>query len=84
MLNISSAHKGANSVRSKMKKGLFYVGIVLIIISLVLGGVQDLHAQNIYGSEANKWYFYSVIGIVFVIGIALVVWSYVKRQKPQK
>ena len=80
MLNTSSVHK----VRGKMKKGLFYVGIVLIVISLILGGVQDLHVYNIYGSGANKWYFYGVIGIVFLIGIALVLWSYVKRQKPQK
>jgi NADH:ubiquinone oxidoreductase subunit 6 (subunit J) len=84
MLNTSSLHKGANQARSKMKKGLFYLGIVLIIITLVLGGVQDLHAYNIYGSGANKWYFYSIIGVVLLIGIALVVWSYVKRQKPQK
>jgi hypothetical protein len=67
-----------------MKKGFFYVGIVLIVISLILGGVQDLHVYNIYGSGANKWYFYSFIGIVLLIGIAVVAWSYIKRQKPQK
>jgi len=67
-----------------MIKKIFYFGIVLMVIALILGGVQDLHAYNIYGSAANKWYFYSVIGIVFLVGIALVLWSYMKRQKPQK
>jgi len=71
-------------VRSKVKKGFFYIGIVLIVISLVLGGVQDLHVYSIYGSGANKWYFYSLIGIILLIGIALAAWSYMKRQKPQK
>jgi hypothetical protein len=63
---------------------LFYVGIVLIVIALMLGGVQDLHIYNIYGSGAHKWYFYSSIGIVLLIGIALAVWSYVRKQRPQK
>ncbi|MGA3192284.1 MAG: hypothetical protein ABSD73_07190 [Candidatus Bathyarchaeia archaeon] len=67
-----------------MIKGFFYVGIALIVIALILGGVQDLHVYSIYGSGANKWYFYGFVGIVFLIGIALVVWSYMKRQKPQK
>jgi hypothetical protein len=67
-----------------MKKGFFYIGIVLLVISLIMGGVQDLHVYNIYGSGANKWNFYSFIGIVLLIGIALVAWSYLKRQKPQK
>lgn len=60
-----------------------YVGIVLIIIALILGGVQDLHFYNIYGGGASKWYFYSSIGIILLIGIALVAWSYM-RQRPQK
>jgi hypothetical protein len=74
----------ANQVGNKMIKGLFYVGIALIVIALILGGVQDLHVNNIYGGGDNKWYFYSFIGVVFLIGIALVAWSYLKRQKPQK
>lgn len=67
-----------------MIKGPFYVGLALIVIALILGGVQDLHVYSIYGSDANKWYFYGFVGIVFLIGIALVVWSFMKRQKPQE
>jgi surface polysaccharide O-acyltransferase-like enzyme len=67
-----------------MIRGLFYIGTALIVIALILGGVQDLHVYSIYGSGANKWYFYSSVGIVFLIGISLVVWSYMKRQKPQE
>jgi len=64
-----------------MKKGIFYIGIVLIIITLVLGGLQDLHVFNIYGSGDNKWYFYSFIGIVLLLGITLAAWSYMKKAK---
>jgi len=71
-------------VRRKLSKGLLYLGIVLIVIALILGGVQDLHMYNIYGSGANKSYFYSSIGIVLLIGIALAVWTYVRKQRPQK
>ncbi|HYB68827.1 MAG TPA: hypothetical protein VEC97_04695 [Candidatus Acidoferrales bacterium] len=42
--------------------------------------MQDLRVYSIYGSGANKRYFYSFIGIILLIGIALVAWSYVKRQ----
>lgn len=58
-----------------MIKRFFSAGIALIVIALILGGVQDLHVYSIYGSGANKWYFYSLVGIVFLIGVALVVWS---------
>jgi hypothetical protein len=84
MLNTSLVDMVAKQVRSKMIKGLFYVGIALIVIALMLGGVQDLRVYSIYGSGDNKWYFYSFIGIVLLIGLALVVWSHLKRQKPQK
>jgi surface polysaccharide O-acyltransferase-like enzyme len=67
-----------------MIKRFFSAGIALIVIALILGGVQDLHVHSIYGSGANKWYFYSLVGIVLLIGVALVVWSYMKRQKPQE
>jgi hypothetical protein len=70
-------------MRRKLNKGPLYVGIVLIAIALILGGVQDLHFYNIYGGEVSKWYFYSSVGIILLIGIALVAWSYI-RQRPQK
>jgi NADH:ubiquinone oxidoreductase subunit 6 (subunit J) len=70
-------------MRKKLSKSLLYVGIVLIAIALILGGVQDLRFYNIYGGETSKWYFYSSVGIILLIGVALVVWSYM-RQRPQK
>ena len=71
-------------MRKKLSKGLLYAGIVLIAITLILGGVQDLHIYNIYDGGANKWYFYSSIGIILLIGIALVAWSYMRRTKGSK
>jgi len=71
-------------MKKKLRKGPLYVGVVLIAIALILGGVQDLRIYNIYGDGANKWYFYSSVGIILLIGIALAAWSYMRRQEPQK
>lgn len=71
-------------MRKKLSKWPLYVGIVLIAIALILGGVQDLRIYNIFGGGANKLYFYSSVGIILLVGIVLVAWSYMRKQKPQK
>ena len=58
------------------------VGIVLIIIALILGAIQHFGMYNFYGSDANKWYFYSLVGIVGLIGIVIAAWGAMKKEMP--
>ncbi len=54
-------------------------GALLIVMSLIVASVQDLHIYNIYGDISNKWYFYSVIAVILIIGIILAVWGLLKK-----
>jgi len=65
------------------RKTVLMVGIVLVLIALILGGVQDLHIANIYGSAENKWYFYGAVGAVLLIGIVLIAWGLLKKEAPK-
>jgi hypothetical protein len=56
------------------------IGATLIIIALILGGLQDLHIANIYGAVENKWYFYSAVGAILLVGIVLVAWGLIKKE----
>jgi hypothetical protein len=56
------------------------VGAVFIVIALIFGGVQVLHIYNIYGIPENRWYYYGSVAVIGLIGIALVVWSFLKKQ----
>jgi NADH:ubiquinone oxidoreductase subunit 6 (subunit J) len=60
------------------------VGMVLVLIALILGGVQDLHIANIYGGAESKWYFYGAVGAVLLIGIVLLAWSLLKKEAPKQ
>ena len=60
------------------------LGAVLIVIALILGGVQDLHIYNIYGSTSNKGYFYVTVEVLGLIGIILPLWSFLKKETPQQ
>jgi ABC-type enterochelin transport system permease subunit len=64
------------------KMAVLVLGAVLIVISLVLGGVQDLHVHSIYGASSNKWYFYGAIGIMLILGVILAAWSLLKKEAP--
>jgi heme/copper-type cytochrome/quinol oxidase subunit 3 len=74
----------------KKKMTLMVVGVILILIALILGALQHFYYgtlpnnQNIYGSGANKWYFYVLVGIVGLIGIILVAWSLIIVEAPAK
>lgn len=57
---------------------------MLILVAIILGGIQHFSGFNIYGSEDNKWYFYSAVVIIGLIGIALVAWFFMKKETPQK
>lgn len=68
----------------KTKMTVLAIGAVFIIISLILGGVQDMHIASVYGSAVNKWYFYGGIGALLLIGIILVAWGLFKKEAPKK
>ena len=51
------------------------LGTALIVIAVILGGIQISHAYNIYGAAGHKWYFYSAVAIIGIIGIILGVWE---------
>lgn len=58
------------------------VGIVLIIIALILGAMQHFGTYNFYGADANKWYFYILVGIIGLVGIILAAWGAMKKGTP--
>ena len=62
-----------------MNTGITATGVVLIIIALILGAVQHFGMYNFYGDDANKWYFYGLVGIVGLIGIILAAWGAMKK-----
>jgi NADH:ubiquinone oxidoreductase subunit 6 (subunit J) len=68
----------------KARMTVLAIGVAVIIIALILGGVQDLHIANVYGSVENKWYFYGAIGAIFLIGIILVAWGLLKKDAPKQ
>ena len=61
-----------------MNKYIMILGIVLIIIAIILGAVQHF-SYNFYGDPSNKWYFYGGVGIIGLVGIILLAWSYLKK-----
>ena len=63
-----------------MNAKIVTVGIVLVIIALILGGMQHFNTYNFYGSDANKWYFYVLVGIVGLVGIILAAWGAMKKE----
>jgi predicted tellurium resistance membrane protein TerC len=70
-------------INLKSKTIAIGVGVVLIIIALILGLTQHF-VYNIYGADANKWYFYSLVGIIGLIGIVVAVWGLMKTETPPK
>ncbi len=63
-----------------MNMKLVAFGVLLIAVSLIVASVQDLHIYNIYGDVSNKWYFYSVVGAILIIGIMLAAWALMKKE----
>jgi len=68
----------------KIKTAAEYLGVLLIVVALILGGVQILHIYNIYGSSSNKWYYYGSVGAIGLIGIILTAWGLMKKETPEK
>ena len=62
-----------------MNKMLMILGAILIIVALILGIVQHYNVYNFYGDAANKWYFYSIVALIGIIGIIAAAWSYIKK-----
>jgi hypothetical protein len=58
---------------------LMILGAILIIVALILGIVQHYNVYNFYGDAANKWYFYSIVALIGIIGIIAAAWSYIKK-----
>ena len=62
-----------------MNRNMIILGVVLIIVAIILGAVQHFNAYNLYGDQANKWYFYGGVGVIGIIGIILAAWAYMKK-----
>lgn len=55
-------------------------GGVLILIAIIIAVLQHFGIYNFYGEPSNKWYFYGLAGVIGLIGILIVGWSYTKKQ----
>ena len=84
----SLKHEKRRLTNLKKKITLMVIGVILILIALILGALQHFYygpnSQSIYGSDANKWYFYILVGIIGLIGIILVAWSLIIVEAPAK
>ena len=60
------------------------LGLALILTALIFGGVQLLHIYNIYGRGSNRWYFYGAVGTIGILGIMLVAWGLLRKEKPEQ
>ncbi|MBS7633528.1 hypothetical protein KEJ15_07950 [Candidatus Bathyarchaeota archaeon] len=59
-----------------------YLGIVLVIITLLLAVGQHFMIVNFYGDAGNKWYFWSLVAVIGLLGIAMGLWYYRKIEIP--
>jgi hypothetical protein len=59
------------------------LGMVFVVIALTLGGIQDLHVYELYGSGSYKWYFYGFIGVILLLGAILAVYGLRKNRHKQ-
>lgn len=60
---------------------MFYGGILLIIIAIILGAIRYFGSYDFgftYGGGYG-WYFYGLMGVIGLIGIVLAAWSYMKK-----
>lgn len=60
------------------------LGLTLILTALIFGGVQLLHIYNIYGPGSNRWYFYGAVGTIGIIGIILVAWDLLRKERTEQ
>ena len=61
-----------------MDKGILAFGIVLIIIAIILGAIR---LSDAYDFGMRRLYLYGIAGIIGLIGIILVAWSYMRKPK---
>ena len=62
-----------------MDKRILALGVVLIIIAIVIGAVRA--SGYTFGGHTTA--VYGIAGIIGLIGIILVAWSYMMKPKPK-
>ncbi len=70
----------------RLNKAAVGVGIVLIIIGIILAGLRYFQVYDFgfaYG-EGIGWEFYVIALIIFIIGIILAAWGYMKKEGEAK
>ncbi|MCJ7767130.1 hypothetical protein MUP79_01890 [Candidatus Bathyarchaeota archaeon] len=66
------------------KMAVTALGALLIIIALILGAVDYLGYYDFGPMFGRHMYFYSVMGVIGLIGIILAVWPMMKQEAPKK
>ena len=63
-----------------MDKRILALGVVLIIVAIIIGALRLSNAYKFGGHETAV---YGIAGVIGLIGIILVAWSYMMKPKPK-
>jgi O-antigen/teichoic acid export membrane protein len=74
----SDTERAGEKLNNKVMKQL--LGAVLVLVAIILGGIQLLRIFNIYGASGNRWFFYGSVGVIGLVGIILLAWSFMKKE----
>jgi len=62
-----------------MNKAMLSLGAIVVVISLILGVLRHWLG---YFSDFEKWTFYGIVGVVFVIGLVIAILGIGMEAKP--